>query len=174
MTLHLVRHAAPVAVPSTAQATWELSTAGAAAAADLCRHLPPAHLVASEEPKAWQTLASVGAARRDGRLGEVRRDEPWDDGFVARRRAYVSGVRQDGWELQEAVAARFGEAVRKHERLAGGRPLVVASHGMSMTVWLVAAGVVDAAGAGDFWKALRLPDCWRVDLSARGLVRCEF
>ena len=71
-------------------------------------------------------------------------------------------ARHTGWEPATEAAGRFDAAVRDH---AGGHDLVVATHGMVLTAWLVATGhVTPGARAGDFWTGLHLPDVVTVDL----------
>jgi hypothetical protein len=50
-----------------------------------------------------------------------------------------------------------------------GRALVVASHSMAMTFWLTARVGLDAPD--QFWSALRLPDAFAVDFTARSVAR---
>lgn len=157
MRLLLVRHAMPAADPGVPPQRWRLSAAGVEAAARL--RLPPhAHLVASDEPKAAETVrlaAGVTHVVGDADFAEVRRQEPWDDGYRERRRAYVSGSDHAGWEPRASVAARFDRAIARHAR--PDRPLVVGTHGMAMTCWLASRGLLDGP-AGDFWQALAFPD----------------
>jgi broad specificity phosphatase PhoE len=135
------------------------------AAAALASVLPAgAYLAASTEPKAWQTLTPIGEPSRDRRFGEVSRlGEPWGGNFRELRRSYVDGADHAGWEPREHVTARFEAAIEEHLARAEQRPLVVASHGMAMTVWLTAR--VALARPGEFWAALRFPEVLRVDLS---------
>jgi broad specificity phosphatase PhoE len=125
--------------------------------------------VASDEVKAYETLlcARSGATevRQDARFGEVQRAEPFDDDFRSRRRGWVEGRlddRQAEWESASDAAARFDATVNDYLEL--GRPLVIGSHGMVITAWLVRIGVV-APGrvAGDFWDALEFPDLIEID-----------
>jgi 2,3-bisphosphoglycerate-dependent phosphoglycerate mutase len=173
--LILVRHAMPAAGPDLPPSEWPLSPEGVAAAAALRELLPrDARLVASSEQKAWQTLGGSGVADdpvgRDRRFREIDRvTEPWADDFRARRAEYVAGASHPGWEPQADVARRFAEGVATH--VDGPRPLVIASHGMAMTVWLVSVGVVAGADAEAFWQALRFPDAHIVDLDARTVRR---
>lgn len=68
----LVRHAMPAVDPATDPATWGLGPEGRAAAAAL--DLPTdALLVASDEPKAIETLESHSSVRVDRGFGEVHR-----------------------------------------------------------------------------------------------------
>jgi broad specificity phosphatase PhoE len=173
MRLYLVRHAMPQVDPATDPATWPLGADGRAAARRLSRRLPPgALLVASDEPKAWQTLDPDGerGVLRDARLGEVRRSEEFSDDFRRLRRSYVSGAAVAGWEPRLEVARRFAAAIGAATgRAAGGRHVVVASHGMAMTVWL--AQTLPVADPGSFWADLRFPDALIVDLQAGTVTR---
>lgn len=160
-SLILVRHAMPEASPDSPPHEWPLGAAGRAAARVLAAELPAGgYLVASEEPKAWQTLAPAGEVVRDPRFNEVGRVESWGGEFRRLRRSYVDGADHPGWEPRSRVADRFGAAVTDHLAAAGGRPLVVATHGMAMTVWLDRRG--ELADPGEFWAALRFPDVRRV------------
>jgi broad specificity phosphatase PhoE len=174
MTLYLVRHAMPQVDPATDPATWPLGADGRAAARLLRRKLPPgAFLVASDEPKAWETVAPAGerSVLRDARLGEVRRTEEFSDDFRRLRRSYVSGAAIKGWEPQSEVARRFTAAVDAVTVLAGGRDVVAASHGMAMTVWL--AETLSLTDPGSFWADLRFPDVLLVDLQAGTVTRAN-
>ena len=160
-----VRHAMPDASPDVPPEAWTLSEEGRSAARVLVAGLPArALLVSSSERKAWETLAVAGdEVRRDGRLDEVRRPgEPWEGEYLELRRRYVSGDPPVGWESYAEAARRFQDAV--DETLAGahGRPVVLATHGMVLTTWLVSRGVLQRADAVAFWSGLRFPD--RVDL----------
>jgi broad specificity phosphatase PhoE len=155
----------PAADPSVPPRAWPLSEEGRAAAAAL--RLPHhAYLVASDEPKAWQTLEPAGSVLRDARFGEVRREgEPWDGPYRELRRSYVDGADHPGWERRADVARRFDDAVNDHLVRAQGRPVVIGSHGMAITVWLTARTGLTAPG--DVWAALRFPDVIGVDLRNR-------
>jgi broad specificity phosphatase PhoE len=162
----------PDASPDIAPSEWPLSVDGVRAAALLCAGLPrDARLIASTEPKAWQTLGGGDDVARDVRFREVDRPvEPWSSDFRARRAEYVAGARHPGWEPQDEVAARFAAAVEAH--IGGGaRHVVVASHGMAMTVWLLALGAVGESEAEAFWRGLRFPDAQLVDVEARTVRR---
>jgi broad specificity phosphatase PhoE len=157
--LFLVRHAMPAFGPHVPAAAWELSPDGGREARALAQALPVgALLIASREPKARQTLEPAGLVCTDERFNEVRRDEPYEGDFpvtYARRRAYVTGTDYAGWEPRDQVTARFAEGVRSWTAQADGRPLVIASHGMAMTLWLTT--VASLADPGAFWADLRLP-----------------
>jgi broad specificity phosphatase PhoE len=158
--LVLVRHAMPVVEPLMLPDRWVLGDEGRAAAARLA--LPHgARLVASGEPKAVQTLEHAGEVTSDPRFNEVRRVEPFSDDFRQARRAYVDGVDHPDWEARREVVARFEEGIAA----CPDRPLVVASHGMAMTLWLTAR--IGLADPGEFWADLRFPDALVIDLGAR-------
>jgi broad specificity phosphatase PhoE len=162
----LVRHAQPEASADVAPGRWPLSASGRRAAEQLRGRLPASgRWVASTEVKAYETLVAAGprdagAIARDARFGEVRRSEPYDVDFRTRRRAWVEGrldERHAGWETPLEAAARFDAAVEEHAE--PGDPLVVGSHGMVITAWLVhARGTVTRQEAGAFWTALAFPD----------------
>lgn len=164
----LVRHAMPKLDPALGPAEWRLSAEGGMAARELRGRLPGhARRVASAERKAQETLelALAGTFEVDSRLNEVRRPvEPVGLEVRSVRRAWVAGridERHNGWETPTAAAARFDAGVRDH---ASG-DVVVASHGMVLTTWLVSVGTL-AAGepAALFWEALGFPDIVEVEL----------
>lgn len=171
---YVVRHAMPVADLEQEPARWHLSAEGRRTAAALVRRLPAAALlVASDEPKAWQTLDPAGDGQKvskDARLREVRREEAFSDDFHVARRSYVDGDDHAGWENRRAVAARVQSAVDDYQVAAGDRPLVVAGHGMALTVWITAAMGLSDPGA--FWAALRFPDLLVLDPPAGEIRRC--
>lgn len=139
-----------------------MTVEGLADAAVLAAALPPdSYLVSSNEAKAWQTLGGGGAGIvRDVRFNEVNRvGEPWDARFREKRSRYVDGEEHAGWESHQDVAARFDEGVDHHRTIADGRPLVIASHGMALTTWLVSCGAVAPVRAPEFWRGLTFPDC---------------
>jgi broad specificity phosphatase PhoE len=172
VTLYLVRHAMPQVDPATDPATWPLGADGRVAARLLRRRLPPgAFLVASDEPKAWQTVAQAGerSVLRDARLREVRRTEEFSEDFRLLRRSYVSGAAIRGWEPRLEVARRFAAAIEGATARAGDRDVVAASHGMAMTVWL--AETLRMTDPGSFWADLRFPDALVVDPQAGTVTR---
>ena len=156
--LILVRHAMPACEQSVPPELWPLSVEGREAARAL--DLPPgAYLVASGEVKAWQTLEPFGAAVRDARFNEIRRRaEPWDGNFRELRRAYVDGADHEDWEPRASVVARFDAAIEDHTVRGGGRPVVVATHGMAMTLWLTVK--IRLPDPARFWESLRFPDAY--------------
>lgn len=155
----------PAHGPEVPAADWPLSEQGRQDAESIRGVLPAAALlVSSTEPKARQTLEPGGDVRTDGRFNESQRDEAYRADFRTARRAYVNGTDHPGWEKRVTVVARFDAGVRHWRALAGTRPLVIATHGMAMTLWLsVAANLADP---GSFWAALRFPDVLEVDPAA--------
>ena len=167
--LILVRHAMPDHRPEVAARDWQLSADGEQAARALCARLPSgAHLVASTEIKAIETIACAGDVITDRRFDEVDRDEPYSGDFRTRRLAYIEGADHDGWEPRHDVVRRFSAAVDDHTGDTGG-PLVVATHGMTLVLWLTAT--IRLTDPGAFWAGLGLPDALVVDRTARTVTR---
>lgn len=170
--LWLVRHAMPAHGPDVPADQWQLSRQGHQAAHTLRRVLPAAALlVSSAEPKARQTLEPAGQVHADARFNEVTRDEPYGGDFRAGRLAYVNGADHPGWETRAAVVARFDAAVTGWRSRASGRPLVIASHGMAITLWLTATIPLDDPAG--FWTYLEFPDVLTVDLDTRPVERVQ-
>lgn len=168
--LTLVRHAMPEVDPAVPAPQWHLGEEGRAAARALPRR--DGYHVASDEPKAYQTLGEMSDGAHvatDPGFGEVARPATWSGDYRALARAYVDGFDHEGWEPRSAVAQRFQAAVDRHTALAGGRTLIIGSHGLAMTVWL-ASHLTLRPSPGEFWAALRFPDLLEVDLVA-GTVR---
>lgn len=164
-TVIIVRHAEPEVRADLPPASWPLSTAGRLAAAGLRGSLPEAdRLASSSEPKAIQTISLAaavgpGAITIDDHFGEVRRPgEPFDDHHRERRLAWITGrpdARHASWETPEQAAGRFQDGLDQLD----GEIVVVGTHGMIITAWLVAIGELrpgDPAGA--FWQQLAFPD----------------
>jgi len=171
--LLLVRHAQPEVSPALESPRWPLSAAGRRAAQGLAFRLPRGEKLwlSSEELKAVQTFQCLTdshqeAILRDARFNEIHRHEPFDDDFRSRRRAWVEGnmdARHTGWETPQEAASRFDEAISAYAGRADR--LVICSHGMVITAWLVHRGRVQAgSGAGAFWAALAFPDVVDVEL----------
>jgi len=160
----------PAVRPEARPEHWELDDAGRRGAETLRQVIPQgALLISSEEPKARQTLEPSGNVLTDARFNEVSRDEPYDGDFRARRRSYITGTNHPGWEPRRQVTARFGTAIEFWVSIAAGRPLIVATHGMAMTLWLTtAANLADPAA---FWADLRLPDLFEVNPGTRTVNR---
>jgi 2,3-bisphosphoglycerate-dependent phosphoglycerate mutase len=49
------------------------------------------------------------------------------------------------------------------------RPVVIATHGMAMTLWLMAT--IGLEDPGEFWARLEFPDAYVVDLAAATATR---
>lgn len=161
----------PELEPEVSSERWQLGAKGRAAARSL-RSLvaEPAYLVASDEPKAVQTmqeLAGCLAVATDPGFGEVRRPYLWSDGHAYRStaRSYVEGARHPGWEAHAHVVARFAAAVARHAVLAeaANRTLVIGTHGLALTVWMAGLTQLEPSPAR-FWEQLRFPDVIDVDL----------
>lgn len=163
----------PAFSPDAPSDVWDLSSEGHREARALTRSIPSGSLlVASREPKAQQTLEPAGPVHTDKRFNEVVRDEPYHGDFRARRRAYVTGTEHLGWEPREQVVSRFAAGLQFWSDQAEGRPLVVATHGMAMALWLTATiGLTDP---GTFWDTLRLPDLLSVDVAGSQVTRLEY
>jgi broad specificity phosphatase PhoE len=169
--LVLVRHAMPAFGPDIPAHEWALSEPAQAEAAELTRLLPSsAVLIGSAEPKAYQTLEPAGTVLRDERFNEVwRHGEPWDGNFLELRRAYVDGIDHANWEPRDQAASRFESGITDHLTRAAGRPIVVASHGMAMTIWLTER--IGLRDPGRFWAGLQFPDAHAVDLQRCTITR---
>lgn len=156
----------PLIDPAIAPEHWQLSDSGRVAATGLASLLPAnAILVSSAEPKAVQTLSPAGLVTPDPRFNEVKRVEAFSDSFRVARQSYVEGADHPDWERRAEVAQRFGAGIAAYD----GRPLVIASHGMAMTLWLTARlGLPDP---GAFWAALRFPDAHLIDLGSGKVTR---
>lgn len=158
----------PEAAPSLSPDRWPLSTGGREAARALRGRLPvDAVWLTSAEPKAVETARLAAGPfqdiAHDDRFGEVRRPgEPHDDDVLVRRRAWVEGAldaRHAGWETLGSAGDRFQEALAQWAPRAGNRSLVVGTHGMVLTAWLVRVGVVSpGSAAGELWASLTFPD----------------
>lgn len=176
-SLILVRHAAPRIVESDAPRHWSLSEEGRGAAANLAARLrvfAPAAIVTSPEAKADETARIIGEV-----LGLYAR---LDDGFVEHRRpglgfvdpaTFQSSVRSiferpserlfDGESADEAYA-RFEGAIARHP----ARPLVVATHGTVLSIYVGRRAGVDVF---ELWSSLKLPEAIVLDGEGRLIER---
>ncbi|QDP96203.1 histidine phosphatase family protein [Microlunatus elymi] len=164
-TVIIIRHAAPAVRPDRSPESWPLSAAGRRAAGRLRGQVPSVALLASSrELKAVQTVSLVAgvapaAIHQDDHFGEVHRpDEPFDDDHRARRRAWVEERRDErhtSWETPQEAGRRFQEGLDNLDV----ETIVVGTHGMVLTAWLMTIGyVARGASAGDFWERLPFPD----------------
>jgi broad specificity phosphatase PhoE len=140
----IVRHAQPDIDPSLDSSAWSLSSSGAAAAADLDLHAGPSTVLStSPERKAVETvMASVRSERMlvDSRFREIDRAERVHDGFRDARRAWIRGrldERHESWETPDTAARRFHDGLLAHP----AEHLVVGTHGMVLTAWMVDQGL---------------------------------
>jgi broad specificity phosphatase PhoE len=160
----------PDVQPDVPAREWHLGDDGRVAARNLGQILPPrAHLVASDEPKAVETLTEASGRSDvaiDAGFGEVRRpNAPSGRTHRALAAAYLGGAAHAGWEPHSSVVRRFHAAVLRHlDALSvGGEAVVIGTHGMAMTMWLFARVRPDGDRAG-FWATLEFPDVVVVDL----------
>jgi 2,3-bisphosphoglycerate-dependent phosphoglycerate mutase len=147
----------PDARPDVPPDRWTLTPEGRAAAQALVAQLPArARVLSSDETKALETAHELepGKLIVDARVRETRRPFVWAGDSGERARAYVGGVRHEGWEAHEDVIARFDAAIRDH------RPDVVVTHGQALTLWLAHIGAVEDPVA--FWGELVFPHVVRV------------
>ncbi|MEJ1087517.1 NUDIX domain-containing protein [Microbacterium sp. Mu-80] len=168
--LTFVRHAMPEVDSASPPSAWPLSDAGVAAAAAMVLEVDAGTIVVSSpERKARQTAAlavgsSIAQIPTDPRLREVDRVERVHDGFRAARAAWVAGDLDDrhaGWEPPDAAAQRFHDGLLAH----AAEHLIVGTHGMVLTAWMVAQRQVPPGDAAvTFWNALQFPDI--VEISA--------
>ncbi len=168
MTVHFVRHGAPLVDPGVPPHEWVLDPArlpelDALADSDV---LPAtARWCASDEPKSLQT-----AQRLAGRLGagdvervpglrEQRRPAGWVEDFASK--VHRSLLRTDepaaeGWEVADAVRSRVVATVRALADTTTGQDLVLVG---SATAWVLAVGEITGRGPDlAAWERLRMPD----------------
>ena len=172
----MVRHAMPMASRSVPPHLWPLSPDGQAAARRLVSELPAeAYFVSSGERKAWETLGEAsGPVVHDDRFNEIfRTGEPWKGDFHRLRRLYVHGVLHPGWESHADAAERFQAGIEAALGQAHGRDVVIATHGMVVTTWLVSRGAVAQNEAEKFWASLAFPDCLVVEDGGRSCRRFQ-
>ena len=177
--LILIRHAMPHIDADVPPHRWQLGAEGRTAAAALRGAVPdPAYLVASDEPKAVETMRELAGHRdipMDQGFAEVRRRKFWttNDEYRDLARSYLDGAEHPAWEAHQAVVDRFDAALVRNSARAvdAGRPLVVGTHGMAMTLWLASRKLIEGSSIA-FCEALRFPDVIDVDLeTGRAVVR---
>ncbi len=165
----LVRHALPEISQGTSSKLWGLSES-AREDCVLLAHALPATVTAvwsSEERKAKETADVLGLrlglpVQVDARFGEVDRPAVWDRDYREVAAGYLGGVDEPGWEARDAVLARFSAALDEARRASAG-DIVVANHGMALSLWIASVAPIDLVA---FWQALTFPDAWRVDVEA--------
>jgi broad specificity phosphatase PhoE len=165
-----VRHAMPRVEEGTDSTQWHLDEATQAHARAWADRLEVAGgigaLVSSTEPKALETASAIAerwAAEvvADDRLREAVR--PWiGTGYRAVAHRYLRGERPEGWEAHDEVAERVAAAVADARAAAAGRPVVIVTHGLSLSIHLG-----DQLGPDfdreSFWSRLAFPDAWVLD-----------
>lgn len=165
-----VRHSMAVTDETTHPTEWALDDLGRVAAGRLAARLEVAPeigvLAASSEPKAIGTAEVIGErwqaeVRVDDRLREAAR--PWvGPGYRAVAHRYLRGEAIDGWEPHEQVADRVEAAVGEAASAAGGRPVVIVTHGLVLAVHL-GRRLGEGFDAESFWSCLAFPDAWALD-----------
>lgn len=170
-----VRHSMAEPDESRPPTDWQLGDDGRTAARRLAERLEVAPeigaLVTSTEPKAVATAEVIGErwaadVHEDDRLREAARR--WiGPGYRAVAHRYLRGEEIDGWEHHDDVAARAEAAVDDAAAIAGGKPVVVVSHGLVLAVHL-GRRLGQGFDAESFWSCLAFPDAWALD--ERGLL----
>lgn len=171
----VIRHALPDLDPQVPPDQWHLGDAGRAAARRLATILPTRpYLVASEEPKAIETLdeaatdiaaTTITEVFTEPDFGEVRRPHQWLEPDAHRHQvtAWLTGTPLPGWEPLTDVAMRFEEAVERHAEVADHQAtLVVGTHGMAFSAWLSARVLIPDAAT--FHATLRYPDAYSINM----------
>lgn len=147
MRVRFVRHAMPLVDAQRAPADWDLTREGEAEAAAprlRLRRLTPdasAVIVSSPERKAVQTVAlaterPTDSIRTDAGFREIDRHETVSEDFRDARRAWIAGeldARHSNWESPQHAADRMDAALRS----ANAQTVIVGTHGMVLTAWLI-------------------------------------
>jgi broad specificity phosphatase PhoE len=163
-------------VPSS---RWRLAKSSSEDCVLLAHALPKALapvVYHSDMPKAAETALVIAMRRglrtaRDGRLSEVDQSASgWLEDYDAAAMRYLETGESPGWEPREAVALRIGEAIDDALALhPEDGDVVFVGHGLAPTLWLHARKRFGDIAA--FWRALTLPDAWRLDLETGELER---
>ncbi len=146
----------------------------------LLAHSLPEHLAPvtyhSDAPKAAETALVIAMRRglrtvQDARLAEVDQSASgWLEEYEAAAARYLETGDSPGWEPRESVVVRIGAAVDAAVAANPGRgDVILVGHGLAPTLWLQSRKPFDDIAA--FWRALTLPDAWRLDLETGELVR---
>lgn len=173
--LILVKHGQPVISPDQPRSQWALSDEGRASAARLADKLAsfePRALIASPEPKAFETARAMAPAlgliaQPDADLAEHRADH---NPFVspAEIEALIEQALRAperlvmGEETGASAAKRFAQAI---DRAASPGAKVIVAHGRIISFWLAARFGLDPVL---FWRRLGFTSAAVVD--ARGAV----
>lgn len=178
----LVRHARPVIVPESDPGQWVMDASARGDVERLARSIAPLGcdiVVTSDESKARTTGEVLGEVLglpvwSEADLGEQGAGTiPWIEGAETFRARVIEhferpGERVFGKETSSEAGARFAGAVsRLAERY---RYPVLVTHGRVMSAWIAR---VTGAEAAAFWRDLRMPDAFAVDIGARRWRRIE-
>ncbi|ROP43728.1 histidine phosphatase family protein [Pseudokineococcus lusitanus] len=167
VTLHLVRHGAPLVDPAQAPSSWSLdpSKVDAVHALRDAGVLPPgARWVSSAEPKARETAALLTdePVGTDADLREQARPAGWLDDYAVRIHRSLVALEHPsapGWETGESTRERVVTAALTHLDAAGAdghRDLVLVGHG---TAWTLLVAALTGRPVDLYaWERLTLPD----------------
>jgi broad specificity phosphatase PhoE len=165
--LILIRHALTVATPEVPSRDWALHPDAAGACAQLAEQLEGPFapvIVASTELKAERTAELIAGhlglrVETDNGLCEVER--PWlgEGEYEAAVARYLAGEQLEDWEPREAAVARFSPAIAGALAQPGGGTVLVVSHGLVVTLFMVKVTGVEPM---PFWQGLAFPDAIRV------------
>lgn len=165
----LVRHALPNVERGVASKHWSLAESSREDCVLLAHALPRpvGSLWSSDEPKARETAEVIGlrlglGVEVNAAFAEVDRPEIWDRDYREVAAGYLRGAAEPGWEPREVVIRRFAEGVERALESASGE-LVIVNHGLAMTLWLSTRTALDME---PWWRALTLPDAWRLELES--------
>jgi broad specificity phosphatase PhoE len=171
MSLHLVRHGAPLVDRRVPAREWQLDPASYDAVWALRERLPPRPAwFSSAEPKALQTAqlltdSDIGVVPE---LGEhVRESTTWFDDFPGVVRAAFAqpeAPAHPGWEPLRATRERLAGAVAPILAAHREEPVVLVGHGTAWTL-LVSMLTGDPPDL-DRWAAMGLPDVVALDRRA--------
>jgi len=165
-----VRHAMAVPTEGVHPTEWHLDARGRDDAARLADRLEVAPaigvVVSSTEPKAVETAEAIGERWGAPVVGDARLREavrPWiGPGYRAVVHRYLRGEVLPEWEAHAAVAARVASALAEAVEQAAGRPVVVVSHGLALSIHLGERLGADFDREA-FWSFLAFPDAWVLD-----------
>jgi 2,3-bisphosphoglycerate-dependent phosphoglycerate mutase len=180
--LYIVRHAQVAVDPNSPAHLWPLSEAGKRAAEELAAREnwdDVYRVYHSPEPKAEQTAQiiakrlKVGTAREED-LRELHADLGFlpAEQFHARVAAYLSGYVDPAFENYDSAVARIDACVKRIAREAGGRSVVVVSHGRILTAFF--SKLLGRRLTGEEWRSIKLPDLSVIDLATWKVERGFF
>jgi broad specificity phosphatase PhoE len=172
--LVLVRHAEPLVTVNAPGEQWGLTDNGRNDARSLgvrlASRFTTTSVWTSPEERARETATLVcpsAAIRIREELSEVKK--PWyasaDENERAVRR-FLKGEAIDGWESREDA---LGRLARLKAELGSSERVVLVTHGVILTTWLVHEIGLDDPFS--FWSNLRIPDAWELDVEGGSLER---